>query len=987
MIELRFLGELNLGVPTGAARRQLSRPLSVAILAYLAAADSGGVTRDRLSALLWELSDHTHARHSLSNQLYIIRTSLGSEGILASADLLQLNEDVVSADVAEFKRAVRDGDLRRAASMYGGPFLDGFHLNGSGEFDRWVGVERTALAAQALDVFESLAERSASAGNPAEAVHWFQRANLHDPYNSRVALNLARALARWRDPGNGIQLLKDHARTLREDLGVEPDEEILGLIRGADFGPTTIADRSGPRASEGYGRALSRTDVVGDQRSRDIRSAEYDPVSIGGESRRPTLRRAASVVASLVLVAATVLIVGRARGDEQLDPDLMAILPVNPVGVDSTMAETATTRLHAELSDWESIEVSGQEQMAAIWSRLDASPVAQRSAAIGQRVSTRIGAGKYLTASVSPATTGIEVSAAIIGVPDGKIRASARASGDPIAFDSIIHSLIVRLVAEESGMPADRVATLQRHDPEAVRLFVRAYPDESIERNRLLREALARDSSFALAALELYDSFEGTVNPSAVADPTAQATLASWEEVASLVWSNRDRLSGADRAYARARLGWRFAEAHTARLEVAAWEEAVEVAPDRLSHWQGLFGACYTFCSSYARSWRYPLLAVHDSLLARGDSSRLEEAMEVALMAGDSARLDAYAEMLPPDAWYGRWVAALGLGREDERAAVMARLPELPHVWLNRLGNFAILTGRGLEDAEEAAQVVPIGQRPGSVYALRQAVLARERGRHEEYRRLRDRMFQLFAVNSHLEALAAANVIAEWAAFGEPETEATLDEADRALSTVIRRDSAASPDTLEVAHCYRSWLRIERGDTSSVQASARFLETEPSVRRRALARMCAPFLTYLLEREGDRIVHQKAASRLYEAVRDHPVTFGQLAGTSYTALYVSAAANLALARSFGELGYPETGFQVLERRPVRTGSWDLFGWHIDFVREEARLLAQAGEIDAALARYEKYFRFRPEPPDLASWALEWEIVREEYEALRRRADA
>jgi hypothetical protein len=317
----------------------------------------------------------------------------------------------------------------------------------------------------------------------------------------------------------------------------------------------------------------------------------------------------------------------------------------------------------------------------------------------------------------------------------------------------------------------------------------------------------------------------------------------------------------------------------------------------------------------------------------------------------------------------------------------MARLPELPHVWLKRLGNFAILPGLGLEDAEEAAQVVPIGRRPGSVYALRQAVLARERGRHGEYRRLRDRMFQLFDVNAHLEALAAANVIAEWAAFGEPETEATLDEADRALSRVIRRDLAASPDTLEVAHCYRSWLRLERGDTMSVRASARFLETEPSVRRRALARMCAPYLSYLLERDRSRDAHRDAAARLYDAVRDQPVAFGQLAGTSYTALYLSAAAKLALARSFGELGYPETGFQVLERRPVRTGSWDLFGWHIDFVREEARLLAQAGETDAALARYEKYFRFRPEPPDLGSWAVEWQIVRDEYEALRRRADA
>ncbi len=70
---------------------------------------------------------------------------------------------------------------------------------------------------------------------------------------------------------------------------------------------------------------------------------------------------------------------------------------------------------------------------------------------------------------------------------------------------------------------------------------------------------------------------------------------------------------------------------------------------------------------------------------------------------------------------------------------------------------------------------------------------------------------------------------------------------------------------------------------------------------------------------------------------------------------------------------------------MATGNWGLFGWHIDFVREEARLLAQAGETDAALARYEKYFRIRPAPPDLESWAAEWNLAREEYEALRRSA--
>jgi DNA-binding SARP family transcriptional activator len=979
MIELRFLGELNLGVPTGAARRQLTRPRSVAVLSILASAEGDGVTRDRLVALLWESTVRERARHSLANQIHLLRKALGSEAIATAGEYVRFDPGRVTSDIREFRRARANGDLSRAAELYRGPFLDGFHLDGADEYERWVDRERQALATAALETFEMLAARAEADADVTSGLRWRRRALRHDPWNSRLAVALARALATSGDPGNGVQILSEHARRLEEDLGIPPDPGILAMIETGDFGvktpgPPTLAK---PRKASADSAKAPGPDVEPGRRT--IRSGRIRGSRWG--------RAIAATLATLGLVAAVGSVLDRvqaARGDTE---GRVAVLPVRLVGVDSSLAALVAARLHSELAHPGNLHVVPQAEAEAAWQTIAGSPDGALTSNALRTFGSRTRAAKVLESRVTPSERGIEVGASLVAVPGGAILAEARAAGPIDSLGRVVDVLVVRLAAAEAGIPTDRIATLSAFEPEAVHRYIQSHPRESDARYRLLREAIARDSTFALAALELYEGYEGSFNTSAVADPTAKPTLAAWDTVASMVWSNLDRLSPADRAYATARLGWRYAEAHTARLEVAAWEDAVEAGPDRLFHWQGLFNACYSLCSSYTSSWRRPLLAVHDSLLARGDSSRIEEALEVATMAGDSARLRAYSEVLPPDALYARWVAALGLGDEEERAAVMDRLPELSRGWLMRLGNFAILSGLGLDDAERAAKVVPSDRRPGSVYALRQAVLARERGRHVEYRRLRDRMFQLFDVNAHLAALAAANVVAEWAGFGEPETEATLDEADRALSTVIRRNSAASPDTLEVAHCYRSWLRIERGDTSAVRASARFLETEPSVRRRALARMCAPFLKYLLEREGDRIAHQKAASRLYDAVRDQPVTFGQLAGTSYTALYISSAAKLALARSFGELGYPETGFQLLGRRPIATASWGLFGFHIDFVREEARLLAQAGETDAALDRYEKYFRFRPEPPDLASWAVEWEIVREEYEALRRRADA
>lgn len=973
MFELRFLGEVSLGVPPGPALRQLTRPRSVAMLAILAASEGDGVTRDRLVALLWESVDRERARHSLANQIHLVRKALGKDSVLTAGEFVHLNPARVSADIREFRTALEDGDLERAAGSYRGPFLRGFHLDGADEFQRWTDTERQVLATSALDVFEELARREAREGRPAGEVRWLQRAVRCDPWNSRAALSLAHALARSGDPGNGVQALREHVRRLAEDLQISADPAILSLIETGDFGVELVADASlsSPAASPGARRVPAREDLDGV--SADAR----------GSSPRRVAGRIVAALATFALVVAAGAFVDRVRGLEGGDASRLAVLPALPVGVDSSVADLVTAQFYAELADWEFLDAAPRHETEKVWRRLGKSASGDSPDDGIRRAGRRLRAGNVLTFHVSPSPGGIEIAAALNRLPTGEEVASARTVGTPDSLSHAVHDLLVRLKATELGVPADRIATLAGHDHEAVRLFLRSHPHESEAQDRLLREAIARDSSFALAALELYESFQDYSMPDGD-DPAAVAEAAKWAEVAALIWKNRNLLSPADRAYAEARLGWRFNPAHTARLEVAAWQHAVDVAPDRLSHWQGLFLQCYRWCSSYARSWRRPLLEIHDAMLERGDTTAVESAMSLALALGDSARLRRYADLLPEDAWYGRWAAAIGLGQERERAEVVERMPDLGSGPLLRIGNAAILTGLGLDDAEDAARQSRQGN-PGSIYSLRQAVLARERGRHAEYRRYRDKLFQYFDVRTGVDAIAAAAVIAEWAIFGEPETDATLERADRMLSRVVAAGPGGSPDSLAVAHCFRSYLRIERGDTTGVAEAISVLRREPSLRNLALARMCGPFLELLLARNAGPDARLAATGRLNDAVRDRPVTFGRGPGLIYTDLNIAVAANLELARFLAELGHPETGLQAVERRPVQPEFWGLYGFHIDFVREEARLLAQAGETDAALSRYEKYFRLRPEPPDLASWAREWAAVRDEYEALLARS--
>jgi hypothetical protein len=264
-------------------------------------------------------------------------------------------------------------------------------------------------------------------------------------------------------------------------------------------------------------------------------------------------------------------------------------------------------------------------------------------------------------------------------------------------------------------------------------------------------------------------------------------------------------------------------------------------------------------------------------------------------------------------------------------------------------------------------------------------VLARERGRHAEYRRLRDKLFQYFDVRDAVDALAAANVIFEWGYLGEPESEATLDAMDQMLSEIVTAGRGVSPDSLAVAQCYRAQLRLLRQDTVGVAAALEYLTTDPAARSMAVSRICAPFLEFLEARDRSGNFHAEAARRLFDVMEDRPMSLGRGPGMFVIETNLSASANLELARSLGELGYPESGLQVVERRPYQASLWGLYGFHVDFVREEARLLAQAGETEAALARYDKYFRLRPEPPDLESWAEVWEAVRTEFAALKESA--
>ena len=234
MFRLSLLGGVSLEGTSGPLTGRVVQQRQLAVLALLAAAGDRGLTRGKLVGYLWPEAAEERARHSLNNSLHILRGALGEDAVLSSGDVLRLNPDLVWSDVVAFLESLGCGDLEMAAHLYGGPFLDGFFVDGAPEFDVWADAQRSVFANRYAGALEELASHAGETGDRVGAVEWWRRLCVLDPYNSRAALGLIEALAAAGDRGNALQHAEAHERFLKEELGAEPDadfSEAVGQLR------------------------------------------------------------------------------------------------------------------------------------------------------------------------------------------------------------------------------------------------------------------------------------------------------------------------------------------------------------------------------------------------------------------------------------------------------------------------------------------------------------------------------------------------------------------------------------------------------------------------------------------------------------------------------------------------------------------------------------------------------------------------------------
>jgi WD40 repeat protein/DNA-binding SARP family transcriptional activator len=229
-----------------------------ALLAYLAIEADRAHQRSVLAGLLWPDHAEETARTNLRHVLRQLRKTLpDADGaaplLLTSQQTVQLNPDSrTTLDVARFDALLRECDrcdhraleacaacierYREAASLYGGPLLNGFDLPDSDLFDEWAAVKREQLHREALEICYTLAATYQDAGAYEPARKYAYRQLELEPWREEAHRQLMRVLARSGQRTAALVQYAQCRKVLADELGVEPDPETTALYEAIRTG-------------------------------------------------------------------------------------------------------------------------------------------------------------------------------------------------------------------------------------------------------------------------------------------------------------------------------------------------------------------------------------------------------------------------------------------------------------------------------------------------------------------------------------------------------------------------------------------------------------------------------------------------------------------------------------------------------------------------------------------------------------------------------
>lgn len=444
-MDLRLAGWRSLQDDNGPLSGQITQRRRLALLAVLAVSRTP-ISRDRLVGILWPELDSEGARHRLSDSLYVVRRALGDAAVTTVGDDVWLDDTHLSVDVRAFDRVLDTGALEPAIALYTGPFLDGFHLSGAAEFERWTDDERARLAGRYAAALRSLATDSENASNFARAADQLRLLAAIDPLDVRVTLRLMAALERSGDAAAAVRQARVHQALRASELGLPEDGEIQSAA-------VAISARA----------SVPRPSVQPIEPSPPVTTDSTESAPISSPRRRKRSMIAGALAAAIVGVMAWWAASGRTTQPSptvaQAERVAVAVFPFSDRGdgAPSVSGEAMAALLATKLdggAGWRSIDPNA---LFAQYGRDTQHP----DPADAARLARRMGAQYFVLGDIVRAAAGVHIGAALYDAERGEPMASRiGVEGSDAALFELVDSLAMRLLVGRRDEPAPQLAHL-----------------------------------------------------------------------------------------------------------------------------------------------------------------------------------------------------------------------------------------------------------------------------------------------------------------------------------------------------------------------------------------------------------------------------------------------------------------------------------------------------------------------------------------------
>lgn len=340
----------------------------------------GRRTREQLAALLWPESDETRARGALRRTLSVLGSGVGGTWLHTDRQSIDL-DPAATVDVRRGDELARELAshahtgaacspcrqlLDELVPLHRGPFLDGFALRDTAEFDVWRSEEAERRRRQLLRALERKTDLEVADGDLDAALTTLHRWREEEPLNEQVHRRLIGLHGRRGERLAAVHVYRECVAVLERELGVAPLDATTRLYQAILDGHVTPSPARPPRpvapVPAGRDRTAATTraprelPMVGREDDLERAAAHLEraggAVVVRGEAGIGKSRFLEELEARLHRLGVDVLTGRCHRGEEAL-----AFGPVVELLRDRMRRPDATTRL-AELAPWQLAELS-----------------------------------------------------------------------------------------------------------------------------------------------------------------------------------------------------------------------------------------------------------------------------------------------------------------------------------------------------------------------------------------------------------------------------------------------------------------------------------------------------------------------------------------------------------------------------------------------------------------------------------------------------